>query len=138
MQEAKWCDLEYIPRFDEYIKNGNVSSTYLQILAAAYQGMEIAHANVFEWLHGQPKPLAAICMIGRVLNDIATFKVFLIFNLKSIGQSFERLSLRLSPLKRDSLSKRPSLTRIRVKVYSFIKREMGARFEPKNFFKTRN
>ncbi|XP_057531260.1 sesquiterpene synthase-like isoform X2 [Amaranthus tricolor] len=74
MQEAKWCDLEYIPRFDEYIKNGNVSSTYLQILAAAYQGMEIAHANVFEWLHGQPKPLAAICMIGRVLNDIATFK----------------------------------------------------------------
>ncbi|CAO2836178.1 unnamed protein product [Amaranthus hypochondriacus] len=74
MQEAKWCDAEYIPTFDEYMKNGIVSSTYLQIIAAAYQGMEITQTNIFEWLHGQPKPVAAVCMIGRVLNDIASSK----------------------------------------------------------------
>ncbi|CAO2836182.1 unnamed protein product [Amaranthus hypochondriacus] len=75
MQEAKWCDAEYIPTFDEYMKNGIVSSTYLQFIATTYQFMEIANTKVFEWLRRKPKPLIpAVCMIGRILNDMASFK----------------------------------------------------------------
>ncbi|KAL2895159.1 Sesquiterpene synthase, partial [Bienertia sinuspersici] len=76
MQEARWCHTNYMPTYDEYIKNGIISGAYLCMIAASYQGMgQIANNHAFEWLRQRSKALTASCILARLLNDIGSSKV---------------------------------------------------------------
>lgn len=74
LQEAKWCHANYVPTYEEYEKNGIVSTCHFSLFAAAYQGMKIADKDVFEWLRQKPKAAIASAIIGRLLDDMGSHK----------------------------------------------------------------
>lgn len=77
--EAQWTHEGYMPTFDEYLDIALHSSAAILVIAEVLVGMEEADANVFEWLRqGDSKSLAAIKIIGRLYDDIATNEVIFI------------------------------------------------------------
>ncbi|XP_021300340.1 probable terpene synthase 6 [Herrania umbratica] len=71
--EAQWTHEGYMPTFDEYLDIALHSSAAILVIAEVLVGMEEADANVFEWLrNGDSKSLAAIKIIARLYDDIAT------------------------------------------------------------------
>ncbi|EOY13945.1 Terpene synthase 21, putative [Theobroma cacao] len=71
--EAQWTHEGYMPTFDEYLDIALHSSAAILVIAEVLVGMEEADANVFEWLRqGDSKSLAAIKIIARLYDDIAT------------------------------------------------------------------
>ncbi|XP_021863394.2 probable sesquiterpene synthase [Spinacia oleracea] len=76
LEEAKWRHEEFVPSFDEYMRNGVFSSGYLYIAAAAYLGMgEDATKAAFDWVNENTKVLKASCIVGRLINDISSHKI---------------------------------------------------------------
>ncbi|XP_038711359.1 probable terpene synthase 6 [Tripterygium wilfordii] len=73
--EAEWFHTGIVPTFDEYLKNGLVTSSYHTILSASFLGMgEIAGMDDFEWLKSSPKIVQASMAIGRLMNDLVSHK----------------------------------------------------------------
>ncbi|XWS27612.1 hypothetical protein CRYUN_Cryun26dG0131700 [Craigia yunnanensis] len=71
--EAEWTNEGYLPTFDEYLEIALQSSAAILVIGQVLVGMEAADANVFEWLkNGDSKSLAAIKLIARLYDDIAT------------------------------------------------------------------
>ncbi|KAK9137633.1 hypothetical protein Sjap_008227 [Stephania japonica] len=72
--EAKWYHEDrYIPKIEEYLSNGLVSSAYYMIATTSLVGMgKIISKEVFEWTRGAPKPLRASCLIARLINDVGS------------------------------------------------------------------
>ncbi|GJW38224.1 germacrene A synthase [Tanacetum coccineum] len=76
-QEAEWRHSGHLPSFQEYMKNGLVTSTYNCFARSAVVGMgTIVTEEVFAWYESHPKILQASGLIGRLHNDVFTFKVF--------------------------------------------------------------
>jgi len=77
-QEATWCHQNYIPTYDEYIKNGVITSPYPYGTVATFLGMEEATKEAFEWANQTPipKPVVAASTILRLLNDVYGHKVY--------------------------------------------------------------
>uniref|UniRef100_A0A803MGZ5 Uncharacterized protein n=1 Tax=Chenopodium quinoa TaxID=63459 RepID=A0A803MGZ5_CHEQI len=74
-QESIWHHQNVVPTYDEYMKNGIITSGYLYITAASYQGMgELASKHAFEWVDENTKALKASCILARLLNDISSHK----------------------------------------------------------------
>ncbi|KAK8620637.1 hypothetical protein V6N13_067107 [Hibiscus sabdariffa] len=71
--EAQWTNEGYLPTFDEYLEIALHSSAAILVIAQVLVGMEEADANAFRWLKiGDSKSLAAIKLIARLYDDIAT------------------------------------------------------------------
>ncbi|CAO2835986.1 unnamed protein product [Amaranthus hypochondriacus] len=76
LQEAKWCQEKFVPTYEDYVKNGILSSGYLFIFVVSYLGMgEIASKDSFEWTHKNSRAPKASCIFTRLLNDISSHKV---------------------------------------------------------------
>ena len=64
LQEAKWCQEKFVPTYEDYVKNGILSSGYLFIFVASYLGMgEIASKD----------SLMTFLAIRYVLNSYISF-----------------------------------------------------------------
>ncbi|XP_021754773.1 sesquiterpene synthase-like [Chenopodium quinoa] len=75
LQESIWHHQNVVPTYDEYMKTGIITSGYLYITAASYQGMgELASKHAFEWVDENTKALKASCILARLLNDISSHK----------------------------------------------------------------
>lgn len=76
-QEAKWCHEKYIPTYDEYLNDAAITTAgYTLMSGTAFLGMaDFATKSVFEWVSQTPKPIKASCIIGRLIGDMASFKV---------------------------------------------------------------
>ncbi|XP_038682641.1 casbene synthase, chloroplastic-like [Tripterygium wilfordii] len=71
--EAEWFHGGIVPTFDEYLKNGLITSGYHTILSASFLGMgEIAGMNAFEWLKSSPSIVTTSMAIGRLMNDLVS------------------------------------------------------------------
>ncbi|KAK3025307.1 hypothetical protein RJ639_044438 [Escallonia herrerae] len=74
--EAKWLIAGYLPRFDEYMCIGTVTSTYFLLTTTSFLGMaELATKEAFDWLRTKPKSLMASITICRLVDDVATYEV---------------------------------------------------------------
>ncbi|KAK9137639.1 hypothetical protein Sjap_008233 [Stephania japonica] len=63
----------YIPKIEEFLSNGLVSSGYYMLATARLVGMgKIISKEVFEWMRGAPKPLRASSLIARLMNDVGS------------------------------------------------------------------
>lgn len=79
MQEAKWCNQNFIPAFDDYMKIALVTSPYPHAIISSFLGMgEIATKEVFEWASQNPMPnvIKAASTIIRIMNDLGGHEVF--------------------------------------------------------------
>ncbi|CAO2836013.1 unnamed protein product [Amaranthus hypochondriacus] len=75
LQEAKWCHQKYVPTYEEYMKNGIVTSPYQHGAVASFLGMgDIADKEVFEWACQEPMPkiIEASAVIHRLMNDMGS------------------------------------------------------------------
>ncbi|KAK2975014.1 hypothetical protein RJ640_000220 [Escallonia rubra] len=73
--EAKWFIEGYLPRFDEYMGIGTVTSTYFLLTTTSFLGMaELATKDAFDWLRTKPKSLMACITICRLVDDVATYE----------------------------------------------------------------
>lgn len=76
-QEAKWSNEKYTPNLKEQMEVSILTAACsLQSLAALMaEGNEVTNKEAFEWARGAPDMVLAGGEIGRLLNDIAAFKV---------------------------------------------------------------
>ncbi|XP_074313406.1 (-)-drimenol synthase-like [Silene latifolia] len=73
MQEAEWCHQNYVPAYEEYMKNAIVTSPYPLGTVASFLGMgEIASKEYFEWATQNPIPeiIKPASTILRLMNDM--------------------------------------------------------------------
>ncbi|KAL1535653.1 (-)-5-epieremophilene synthase STPS3-like [Salvia divinorum] len=70
-EEAKWFKEGNLPSFEEYLKLGQITSTYNYLVPSSFLG---ARKEDFEWLSEKPKILVATLIIGRLLDDIGSYK----------------------------------------------------------------
>ncbi|EEF48737.1 Casbene synthase, chloroplast precursor, putative [Ricinus communis] len=69
--EAMWRDEGKIPSFDEYIRNGSLSSGLPLVVTASFMGVkEITGIREFQWLRTKPKLNHFSGAVGRIMNDI--------------------------------------------------------------------
>lgn len=74
--EAKWFIEGYIPSFDDYLRNGYVTSTYQLLAVTSLIGMTSASEKAFEWLMAKPRIQVANMAICRIIDDTATYEVY--------------------------------------------------------------
>ncbi|XP_010694277.2 (-)-drimenol synthase [Beta vulgaris subsp. vulgaris] len=76
-QEAKWCHEKYVPTYDEYLNDAAITTAgYTLMSGTTFLGMgEFATKAVFEWARETPKPIKASCIIGRLIGDMASYKI---------------------------------------------------------------
>ncbi|XLS68731.1 hypothetical protein HN51_019754 [Arachis hypogaea] len=73
--EAKWCNEDYVPTYDEYKDNGAISSS-LPLHIVAFVGLgEFATKEVFDWIFSDPTTIIkAVSLVGRLKDDLASHK----------------------------------------------------------------
>ncbi|NP_001289542.1 sesquiterpene synthase 12-like [Nicotiana tabacum] len=75
-KEAEWLNANYIPKCEEYMKNGLVSSTGPMYGIISLVVMEeIITKEAFEWLTNEPLILRAASTICRLMDDMADHEV---------------------------------------------------------------
>ncbi|XP_056683474.1 (-)-drimenol synthase isoform X2 [Spinacia oleracea] len=76
-QEAKWCQEKYVPTYDEYLNDAAITTAgYTLMSGTTFLGMgEFATTEAFEWVTQTPKPVKASCIIGRLIGDMASYKI---------------------------------------------------------------
>ncbi|GKV35343.1 hypothetical protein SLEP1_g43624 [Rubroshorea leprosula] len=73
LDEAKWCQEDYVPTIEEYMQVALVSSGYPMLITNSYVGMgEIATKEAFDWISNDPKILKACATICRLMDDIVS------------------------------------------------------------------
>ncbi|EEF48772.1 Casbene synthase, chloroplast precursor, putative [Ricinus communis] len=71
--EAQWFSDGYVPSFDEYMRNGLITSTYTVLPAASFIGMEnTVGEKEYKWVQSNPKIVKAAKIICRLMDDITT------------------------------------------------------------------
>ena len=82
-QEATWCHQNYVPTYDEYMKNGVTASSCPYGVVACFLGMEEATKEAFEWATGKPIPkvVAVASTSMRLLNDVYSHKVYMFLGI---------------------------------------------------------
>ncbi|CAN4114431.1 unnamed protein product [Withania somnifera] len=73
--EAEWFIGGKIPSFKKYISNALITGTYYLLAPASLLGMRSASKEMFDWMMNKPQILVASAIIGRVIDDIATYKI---------------------------------------------------------------
>ncbi|XP_022154020.1 (+)-gamma-cadinene synthase-like [Momordica charantia] len=73
--EAKWYHDGYTPTIEEYLRVGRVTACYNLFSPISFLGMgDVASMEAFEWIESDPKSLIASGVIGRIMNDITSYK----------------------------------------------------------------
>lgn len=72
--EAKWRQRKYVPTLDEYLENAVRTSTFGLTTIFTFLDMDMATHEDFEWVRELPKPVEAICLLLRLLDDIGGHK----------------------------------------------------------------
>ncbi|XP_031120108.1 vetispiradiene synthase 3-like, partial [Ipomoea triloba] len=72
--EVKWSTERCIPPVAEYLKNGLLSSTLYLLITASFLGMKSVTREAFEWSSQNPRIIEANALLGRVINDIASYE----------------------------------------------------------------
>lgn len=73
--EAKWFIQGYMPPFEEYLRNGFITSASGYLLAALFLGMKSVIKEDYEWLIKKPKMVVATQIINRLLDDLGSYEV---------------------------------------------------------------
>ncbi|PHT73173.1 hypothetical protein T459_23958 [Capsicum annuum] len=64
----------------QFIKNGIPSSTYLVLATISLLGMgKIEAKDAFDWIATEPPILVASSIIGRLLNDLLSHGVYIVY-----------------------------------------------------------
>ena len=80
--EAKWLHENHIPTLEEYLSVALASSAYHMLAVSSFVGMEDSITEeTFIWAFDDPKILRASTIIGRLMNDVVSHKVYIIFYL---------------------------------------------------------
>ncbi|WVZ51481.1 hypothetical protein U9M48_002626, partial [Paspalum notatum var. saurae] len=75
LEEAKWCNENYIPSFKAQLELSSMSSSIpVLTLAALMAAGSKATKKALEWASAVPDMVHACGEIGRILNDISAFK----------------------------------------------------------------
>ncbi|KAL6844280.1 hypothetical protein ACP4OV_025953 [Aristida adscensionis] len=75
LEEATWCHGNHVPSFREQLHLSGMSAGLPMFSVAAWMGSgRVATKEVFEWGFGIPEMLRACGEVGRLLNDIASYK----------------------------------------------------------------
>lgn len=75
LREAEWRHSKQVPSFQEYLENGMLTSTYNVLVKSALVGMgEVVTEEALAWHESHPKILQASERIGRIHNDVMSYK----------------------------------------------------------------
>ncbi|TVU19423.1 hypothetical protein EJB05_35571, partial [Eragrostis curvula] len=75
LKEATWCHGNHVPSFREQLHLSGMSAGLPMFSVAAWMGSgRVATKEAFEWGVGIPDMLRACGEVGRLLNDIASYK----------------------------------------------------------------
>ena len=75
--EAKWFFQKHIPTMEEYMNLTLRTSAYPMLTTVSFLGMgDIVTKEAFDWSFTNPKIIIASSIIGRLVDDIRTHKVF--------------------------------------------------------------
>ncbi|MQL69414.1 hypothetical protein Taro_001706 [Colocasia esculenta] len=75
LEEAKWSNEGYVPPFEVHLGVILISALFQTITCGCFLGLgEIATSEAFDWLASFPKILKASTVIGRLMNDIASYE----------------------------------------------------------------
>lgn len=75
LEEAEWTNSGYVASFQEYMKNGLITSAYNVISKSALVGMgEIVSKDALAWYESHPKTLQASELISRLQDDVMTYQ----------------------------------------------------------------
>jgi hypothetical protein len=76
LKEATWCHGNHVPSFGEQLHLSGMSAGLPMFSVAAWMGSgRVATKEAFEWGVSIPEMLRACGEVGRLLNDIASYKV---------------------------------------------------------------
>lgn len=77
--ESKWRDQSYVPsNIEEHLRVSMGSSGCMHISNLAFLSMgDIATTEAVDWAWAYPKIIRAVCIIGRVANDIVSHEVLI-------------------------------------------------------------
>nr|WBG67565.1 alpha-humulene synthase-like protein [Phalaenopsis hybrid cultivar] len=76
LQEAKWAKTSYVPKLEEHLEISLITAGYAFLTCASYVGMEeVIPKDVFDWVMSFPEIIKASCIIGRLMNDIVSYKL---------------------------------------------------------------
>lgn len=74
--EATWANKFYVPKLEEHLSVTLVTACYCILTCASYIGMEeVIPKTVFDWVSSFPEIIKASSLIGRITNDIASYKL---------------------------------------------------------------
>ncbi|URD94566.1 hypothetical protein MUK42_05268 [Musa troglodytarum] len=73
-EESRWRDEKYVPTLEEHLGVSKMSSAYPLFSSAILVGMgEVATKEAFGWAASFPKIVEASAVIGRIMNDVASY-----------------------------------------------------------------
>nr|XP_010905142.1 alpha-humulene synthase [Elaeis guineensis] len=73
LEEVKWRDEGYVPPLKEYLNVSQISSVLVALSCASFVGMgEEATKEAFDWVTSFPRIIKSSCLIGRLLDDVAS------------------------------------------------------------------
>jgi len=75
LNEEKWRHEVYVPTYEEYKDNGVISSACLIIMKSFLLLAKSSVQDMFDWILSKPTIIAAVSLIGRLINDISSHKV---------------------------------------------------------------
>ncbi|KAJ7981655.1 Terpene synthase [Quillaja saponaria] len=74
-KEAEWCNKGYVPTYEEYMKVAGITGSNEVFLGLSFIGMgNIANKEIFDWLLSHPKSVRASNIIGRLMDDVGSYK----------------------------------------------------------------
>ncbi|KAK5786678.1 hypothetical protein PVK06_041318 [Gossypium arboreum] len=77
MVEANWCHENYVPTMEEYMRNVVLTAGYIMLTLTSFIGMgDLVTPKIFNWASTNPKIIVASSIICRLMDDIASHKVF--------------------------------------------------------------
>ncbi|KAJ9560413.1 hypothetical protein OSB04_005573 [Centaurea solstitialis] len=75
LEEAEWTKSGYVPSFQEYMKNGLITSTYGLMSKTSLIGMgDIVTEDSLIWFQSHPKTLQSAKLIGRLQDDVMSYQ----------------------------------------------------------------
>ncbi|KAJ7532189.1 hypothetical protein O6H91_14G075600 [Diphasiastrum complanatum] len=73
--EIEWSERKYVPKFDEYVKNGKVSIALgTIILNSVFFCGELLSDAILQQVDFRSSFLHSVCLTGRLINDIKSFE----------------------------------------------------------------
>ncbi|CAH1440144.1 unnamed protein product [Lactuca virosa] len=75
LQEAEWRYRRHVPSFEEYLRNGLITSTYDVFIKSSLMVMgDIVCDKALAWYESPPNIEEATKLLGRIYNDITTYQ----------------------------------------------------------------